>query len=103
MAAAPQVEVVHGLRQWQLPEQRDEVAVGFYSISLSLFDLQVEVGTRVRTADCFGEQPTAPVYAKRLDRVLYQVGVQWPGAVAQEPHELRPLPVQVVQRLAQQA
>jgi hypothetical protein len=84
----------------QFAEQVAQVAVGFVAVGLGGFDQRVESGRGGGTGGGVGEQPVAAADDKGPDRALAGVVIDPKAPVVEVADELRPLVVQVGERLA---
>src|SRR6202022_1898873 len=97
------VVVVDGLRQREAGEQPGEVTIRVDAVGLACFDQRIEIGARVRTIDGVSEQPATASQAERTNGIFAGVVRYGPVTVLDVTDQLRPLPVQIGQGLAEQA
>ena len=95
--------VIGGLGVGQCLEEGDQIRVGAYTVGLAGFKQRVEVGAGGSAADGVAEQSVAASDDERSDSVVAGVFRDRRGPVVEVTAQLRPLAVQVVQGLADQA
>ena len=83
-------------------EDEAQVGVGLEGVGLGGFDEAVEVGAGVGAADGVGEEPVLAADDEGPDRVLDEIGVERDAAVVEDADELRPLVVEIAERLARE-
>jgi YD repeat-containing protein len=94
------LEVGERLGAREFSEDEAQVSVGFEAVGLGGLDHAVEVGAGVGAAGGVGEEPVLAPDDEGADGVLDEVGVEWDAAVVEDADELRPLVVEVGERLA---